>query len=69
MRVRITAGWDPPELMAADLAVDFRAEMARIIAACEARPKGDLDEEIAAERRYDLCPPCRLRFLERPFPG
>lgn len=63
-RVEVVAAWDPPELTRADLERDFDAEIRRLVRAMEGRGAREMEEEVAAVRRFDLCPPCRAAFLE-----
>ena len=62
-KVEVVAAFDPPELMRRDLERDFDAEMARIVASMEGRDGREIEEEVAAMRTFDLCPPCRKTFL------
>ena len=69
MRMEIVAAYDPPELMAADLERDFDAEIRRLVRSMEGRDPRELEEEVAAMRHFDLCPPCRRAMLEDPLGG
>jgi hypothetical protein len=62
-RIEVVAAYDPPELTREDLARDFDAEIRRLVKAMDARDPKALEEEVAAIRRFDLCPPCRAAFL------
>ena len=62
-RVEVVAAYDPPELTKQDLERDFDAEIRRLVRAVEGRDARELEEEVAAVRRFDLCPPCRKAFL------
>ena len=66
-RIEVVAAYDPPEVMRQDLERDLEAEMRRLVAAAAARDRKELEEEVAAIRRFDLCPPCRKAFLEDPL--
>jgi len=68
LRMEIVAAWDPPELVREDLEKDFDAEIRRLVRSMEGRDARDLEEEVAAVRRFDLCPPCRRAVLDRPLP-
>jgi hypothetical protein len=63
VRVEVAAAWDPPELTRADLERDFDAEIRRLVRAMESADGRDLEERVAAVRRFDLCPPCRDAFV------
>ena len=67
LRLEIVAAWDPPELMPADLEKDFDAEIRRLVRSMEGRDGKELEEEVAAVRRFDLCPPCRTVLLADPL--
>jgi hypothetical protein len=69
LRLEIVAAWDPPELMRADLERDFDAEIRRLVRSMEGRDAVELEEEVAAVRRFDLCPPCRRALLADPLGG
>jgi ribosomal protein S27AE len=62
-RIEVVAAYDPPELTRRDLETDFDAEIRRLVRAMEGRDAKSLEEEVAAIRRFDLCPPCRGTFL------
>lgn len=62
-RVEVVAAYDPPEITRQDLERDFDAEIRRLVRAMESRDPKELEEEVAAVRRFDLCPPCRAAFL------
>ena len=63
-RVEVVAAYDPPELTRKDLERDFDAEIRRIVKAMEGRSAGELEEQVAVVRRFDLCPPCRVAFVQ-----
>ena len=67
-RLEVVAAYDPPEIMRRDLEGDLGAEMGRLVRAAERRDAEELEEEVAAVRRFDLCPPCRKALLDDP-PG
>ena len=62
-RIEVVAAYDPPEITRRDLETDFDAELRRLVRAMEGRDAKSLEEEVAAIRRFDLCPPCRGAFL------
>ena len=62
-RIEVVAAWDPPEVTRRDLETDFDAELRRLVRSMEGRDAKSLEEEVAAIRRFDLCPPCRTAFL------
>ncbi len=65
--LRLVAAYDPPEMTRKDMEADFQAEMRRLLKAMEGRDAGSLEEEVAAIRRFDLCPPCRAVILANPL--
>ncbi|MCK6482313.1 MAG: hypothetical protein HUU06_12250 [Planctomycetaceae bacterium] len=69
LRLEIVAAYDPPEIMPADLERDFDAEIRRLVRSMEGRDAVELEEEVAAVRRFDLCPPCRRALLADPLGG
>ncbi len=72
-RIEVVAAYDPPELTRQDLERDFDAEIRRLVRALEEGDAREMTEQVAAFRRFDLCPPCRREFLEAlpqgPEPG
>lgn len=62
-RVEVVAAWDPPEVTGEDLARDFDAAIRGLLRSVEGRSARELEEGVAAVRRFDLCPPCRVAFL------
>jgi len=62
-RIEVVAAYDPPEITRQDLERDFDAEIRRLVRAMEGRDGKELEEQVAAIRRFDLCPPCRTAFL------
>jgi hypothetical protein len=62
-RVEVVAAYDPPELTRQDLERDFDAEIRRLVRAMEEGDAREMAEQVAAVRRFDLCPPCRAAFL------
>ena len=68
-RLEVVAAYDPPEMTREDLARDHGAEMRRLVKSMEGRDATDLEEEVAAVRRFDLCPPCRVILLGNPSGG
>jgi len=63
-RIEVVAAYDPPEITRRDLETDFDAELRRLVRSMEGRDAKSLEEEVAAIRRFDLCPPCRKLFLD-----
>ena len=61
--VVVYAAYDPMELTSSDLERDITAEIRRTLDAMKGRDATELEEEVAAVRRLDLCPQCRKRFL------
>ena len=68
-RLEVVAAYDPPEMTREDLARDHEAEMRRLVKSMEGRDAKDIEEEVAAVRRFDLCPPCRVVLLGNPSGG
>ena len=67
MHVTITAAYDPLELTDKDLEGDLRKQVADAIEGAKGASEQELEEEITAQRQYDLCPPCSRVVLENPF--
>jgi len=62
--VTVFAAYDVMELTSEDLSKrDIRAEIERTLEALKGRDEKELEEEIIARRRLDLCPSCRRKFL------
>ncbi len=60
----VYAAYDPMELTSADLERDIAAEIERTLEVIKKRDAKELEEEVVAVRRLDLCPQCRKRVLE-----
>ncbi len=63
----VYAAYDPMELTDRDFERDIGAEISTTLAAAKKRDANELEEEVVALRRMDLCPTCRKRLLEEPF--
>jgi len=67
-QLTVYAAADVMEITAQDLARrDVREEIRRALKAIEGRDEKDLEEEVYAERAYDLCPACSRRLLTDPL--
>jgi hypothetical protein len=63
--VKIYAAYDVMELTSEDLQKrDIQKEIRQTIEDAARRDARELEEEIFAHRRFDLCPSCRKQFLE-----
>jgi hypothetical protein len=68
----VYAAYDPMELTSEDLRRDIAAEIEKTLEALKKRDAKELEEEVVASRRLDLCPACRKRLLDetlRPIGG
>ena len=63
--VLVYAAYDPMELTSDDLRRDIAAEIRQTLKNIEQRDTKQLEEEVAAIRRFDLCPSCRVEFLDQ----
>jgi transcription initiation factor IIE alpha subunit len=64
----VFAAYDVMEMTSEDLARrDIKAEIRRTLERLQGRDQKEIEEEIFAQRRFDLCPSCRKRFLDDPF--
>jgi len=62
--VKIYAAYDVMELTTEDLEKrDIAAEIEKAIKAASRRDAKELEEEVFAHRKFDLCPSCRKQFL------
>jgi hypothetical protein len=62
--VVVYAAYDVMELTSADLERDIAGEVSDTLGALDGRDAKELEEEVAATRRLDLCAACRKEFLE-----
>lgn len=63
--ISIYAAYDAMEITTEDLQRrDIAEEIRKTLDAIGKRGTRELEEEVLAKRRLDLCPPCRKRFLE-----
>ncbi len=68
----VYAAYDPMELTSEDLRRDIAAEIEKTLEVLKKRDAKELEEEVVAARRLDLCPVCRKRLLDemtRPVGG
>jgi len=63
----VYAAYDPMELTSEDLERDIAAEIAATLEAVKGRDAKELEEEVVAARRIDLCPSCRRKLLDETF--
>ena len=50
-----------------DLQRDHQSEMRRVLAELEKKSPDEIEDQVYRALRYDLCPTCHRRFLERPL--
>ena len=55
------------EFTKADLERDHQAEIRRLISHLEKKHPDDIEDQVYRALRFDLCPACHQRFLERPL--
>ena len=67
VRIDVRAGFDPPEITRRDLETDYREEIRRLIASMRKMSAEELEEQVHAERRFDLCATCRGEWLLDPL--
>jgi len=60
----VYAAYDPMEVTSEDLQRDIRAEISELLEKMKDRDAAELEEEVVAARRLDLCPACRKRLLD-----
>ena len=68
VKIEVKAAYDPLEITSDDLANDSGAEMARLIARLEHVTEAEAMDEVYRTFRFDLCLPCRKRYLAKPLP-
>ena len=67
MELKITAAYDPMELTAKDIEADLQKQIAELMTETDQVSEKELAEAVAADRRFDLCPPCSRTVLGNPF--
>ncbi len=66
--ITVYAAYDVMEITTEDLARrNIRAEIEAALRQTEGRTAKELEEEVIAKRRLDLCPSCRREFLADPL--
>lgn len=50
-----------------DLEKDHDAEIRKVLSQMEARSPDELEDQVYRSFRYDLCPACHKRFLQKPL--
>ncbi len=60
----VYAAYDPMELTSRDLESDVLSKIRSVLKQMEGRDTTELEEEVVAARRLNLCPSCRKSFLK-----
>jgi hypothetical protein len=67
--VSVYAAYDTMEITTEDLkGRDIGEEIRKTLESIKKRSQREIDEEVFANRRFDLCPPCKRKFLDE-LPG
>ncbi len=67
VKVEVAAAYDPLELTAEDLEEDHLEEMRKLVARMNEMDQQELEDQVFASFRFDLCPACQKRYLEDPL--
>lgn len=65
--VLVRAAYDPMELTSEDLERDIAGEIRDTLKRMQGKSAEELEEEVVAVRRYDMCPSCRKKLLKSGF--
>jgi hypothetical protein len=55
------------EFTEADLQADHQAEIRKVLADLEQKSPDEIEDQVYRSFRFDLCPTCHRRFLQRPL--
>jgi len=67
VRVEVKAAYDPLELTREDLEKDHLAEIRKLVERMEGMDQQELEDQVFANFRFDLCPTCQKRYLQDPL--
>lgn len=67
LKVEVLAAYDPLELTREDLEKDHLAEMRKLVERMEGMDQQALEDQVFANFRFDLCPPCQKRYIQDPL--
>jgi len=67
--IKAYAAYDPMEITPDDLAQDHRKQMQKLLDDMKNKDTSELEEEVAAVFRFDLCPGCQKIYIKNPLPG
>jgi hypothetical protein len=67
VKIEVYAALDPNELDAVDSDRDNLQELHEILERMDDAAHVDVSEEVYQQKRYDLCPECRKKFLKNPL--
>jgi hypothetical protein len=69
VRIEVKAAYDPLDISAADLAKDYRAEIAQVLRQLEGLSLTEAQNQVYRALEFDLCPACQRRYIARLLSG
>lgn len=67
VKIEVYAAYDPLEITEDDLAGATPERMHRLIQSMQDSDQTELNDQVYQALQYDLCPPCRRRYLADPI--
>jgi hypothetical protein len=68
VKIEVKAAYDPLELTREDLKRDLKAEIERLLQQMQGMTREEAENSVYKVLRFDLCPPCQKKYLQRPLP-
>lgn len=67
VKIEIRAAYDPLEMDDADLARDFRTEIAQVLRQLEGLSAAEAQDEVYRQFHFNLCRSCQRKVVEDPL--
>ena len=67
-RIEVFAAYDPMELTTRDVEADHLQEIRDLLRRMAEMDPQELEDQVYKRLTFDLCPPCRKKYLAQPLP-
>jgi hypothetical protein len=67
VKIEVRAAYDPLRITDADLAKDFRQEIARVLQQLEGLSLAEAQNQVYRLFEFDLCPACQRAYIQNPL--
>ncbi len=67
IKMSVFASYDTLEITAADLASDHEEDIRKLVEEMKEMDPKQLEEDVAKQFNFDLCRPCRRKFIRNPL--